>query len=266
MASFIVKDKVGRVYPARSKRLAPDFFFQEQIYRADGETIRLPAGEFTITCGRGPEYIPETRAVSIRPSAAPSVRLSAAAMDRSARARVVLGRPSHPCRRVFSLRESDGRGAPGRHDASCAGRSTQRRCGAELGPELLSPAAVLREQGQQGFDGSTLLRYDLEVSGFPSSHCGHLVLLRLREQDYPGHPSDRGLADLGSADPEMGEGAGRGRRLRPLRIRAAGADSRPAELRDAAVQRHRRERIHRGRHPRCRGFHLGRRHAVRLRN
>ena len=32
---------------------------------------------------------------------------------------------------------------------------------------------------------STLLRYDLEVSGFPSSHCGHLVLLRLREQDYP---------------------------------------------------------------------------------
>jgi hypothetical protein len=32
---------------------------------------------------------------------------------------------------------------------------------------------------------STLLRYDLEVSGFPSSHCGHLVLLRLRQQDYP---------------------------------------------------------------------------------
>src|SRR5439155_12117944 len=32
----------------------------------------------------------------------------------------------------------------------------------------------------------TLLRYDLEVSGFPSSHCGHLVLLRLRDQDYPG--------------------------------------------------------------------------------
>jgi hypothetical protein len=32
---------------------------------------------------------------------------------------------------------------------------------------------------------SNLLRYDLEVSGFPSSHCGHLVLLRLRNQDYP---------------------------------------------------------------------------------
>ena len=30
------------------------------------------------------------------------------------------------------------------------------------------------------------MRYDLEVSGFPSSHAGHLVLLGLRDQDYPG--------------------------------------------------------------------------------
>ena len=32
----------------------------------------------------------------------------------------------------------------------------------------------------------SLLHYDLEVSGFPSSHAGHLVLLGLAEQDYPG--------------------------------------------------------------------------------
>lgn len=31
-----------------------------------------------------------------------------------------------------------------------------------------------------------MLRYDLEVSGFPSSHCGRLVLLRLWTMDYPG--------------------------------------------------------------------------------
>src|SRR5205085_1509434 len=30
-----------------------------------------------------------------------------------------------------------------------------------------------------------LMHYDLEVSGFPSSHAGHLVLLSLRDQDYP---------------------------------------------------------------------------------
>ena len=30
-----------------------------------------------------------------------------------------------------------------------------------------------------------IMRYDLEISGFPSSHAGHLVLLRLKDQDYP---------------------------------------------------------------------------------
>jgi hypothetical protein len=30
-----------------------------------------------------------------------------------------------------------------------------------------------------------LVRYDVEVSGFPSSHCGHLVLLRLKQDRYP---------------------------------------------------------------------------------
>src|SRR5437667_10635729 len=30
------------------------------------------------------------------------------------------------------------------------------------------------------------MRYDVEVSGFPSSHSGHIVLLRLKEEDYPG--------------------------------------------------------------------------------
>jgi hypothetical protein len=30
-----------------------------------------------------------------------------------------------------------------------------------------------------------LMRYDVEVSGFPSSHSGHLCLLRLKEDDFP---------------------------------------------------------------------------------
>ena len=47
---------------------------------------------------------------------------------------------------------------------------------------------------KQNFEGKTsalskkdyLMRYDVEVSGFPSSHGGHLCLLRLKEDDYPG--------------------------------------------------------------------------------
>jgi len=34
--------------------------------------------------------------------------------------------------------------------------------------------------------GTRLMHYDLEISGFPSSHAGHLVLLGLKDQDYPG--------------------------------------------------------------------------------
>jgi len=39
---------------------------------------------------------------------------------------------------------------------------------------------------------SHLMRYDVEISGFASSHAGHLCLLRLTEDDYPGtaHPDD----------------------------------------------------------------------------
>jgi hypothetical protein len=33
---------------------------------------------------------------------------------------------------------------------------------------------------------NNIMRYDVEVSGFPSSHAGHIVLLRLKEDDYPG--------------------------------------------------------------------------------
>jgi hypothetical protein len=34
-------------------------------------------------------------------------------------------------------------------------------------------------------DKQNLLRYDIEVSGFPSSHAGHICLLNLKEDDYP---------------------------------------------------------------------------------
>ena len=37
----------------------------------------------------------------------------------------------------------------------------------------------------------SLLHYDVEVSGFPSSHAGHVVLLGLKDQDYPGIAGSR---------------------------------------------------------------------------
>ena len=43
-AAFVVRDEHGRVYPNPAKRLAPDFFFHNQVYRADGESLHLPPG------------------------------------------------------------------------------------------------------------------------------------------------------------------------------------------------------------------------------
>ena len=185
MASFVVKDHVGRVYPARSKRLAPDFFFHEQIYRADGETIRLPAGEFTITCGRGPEYVPETRTVSIERSAG-------TAFDFQLRRWI-----DPPARGWYSGDHHIHAAGCSHYESPTEGVRPEDMMRHVLG-EALSVGAVLNwgpsyYHQRQFFESkenrlstsSTLLRYDLEVSGFPSSHCGHLVLLRLREQDYP---------------------------------------------------------------------------------
>src|SRR5436853_541233 len=54
--SAMCRDARGRVYPARSRRLAPDFFFHDQIYRQNGEEILLPAGQYHVSYTRGPEY------------------------------------------------------------------------------------------------------------------------------------------------------------------------------------------------------------------
>ena len=64
-ATFLIRDKAMRVHPSQAKRVAPDFWFHPQIYRADGETVRLPAGQYTIEFSRGPESIAETRNVTV---------------------------------------------------------------------------------------------------------------------------------------------------------------------------------------------------------
>src|SRR5207244_11088769 len=61
MASFIIKDRLQRIYPLPAKRLAPDFFFQPQVYRADGESVQLPNGYYTFEYTGGPEYLTRTR-------------------------------------------------------------------------------------------------------------------------------------------------------------------------------------------------------------
>src|SRR5262245_24341582 len=56
VAHFAFTDRTGHVYPPQPKRVAPDLFFQNQIYPADGGIVLLPPGPVRVSYGRGPEY------------------------------------------------------------------------------------------------------------------------------------------------------------------------------------------------------------------
>src|SRR6185295_755297 len=64
-ASFVIRDAKRRVYPSQAKRLAPDFPFHPQVYRGDGETLKLPDGDYTVEFSRGPESIPQTQNLKV---------------------------------------------------------------------------------------------------------------------------------------------------------------------------------------------------------
>lgn len=187
-------DRQGHVFPPQAKRVAPDLFFQKQIYRADGEIVLLPPGEFTMYYGRGPEYlwVRDTLSVDERESASPEIS-------------VKLQRWIHPAARGYYS---------GDHHIHASG------CAHYTLPTIgVDPPDMFRQvQGEglnvgsvltwgPGFDHQqhffapksnpiskpfSLIKYDIEVSGFGSAALGHLVLLNLREQIYPGAEGSNG--------------------------------------------------------------------------
>ncbi len=71
ICSLLVRDLQGRVYPNPSRRLAPDFFFHEQVYRADGEALELAPGRYRVTAYRGPEYHEQVHDIEVQADAPP---------------------------------------------------------------------------------------------------------------------------------------------------------------------------------------------------
>ena len=183
---FVFRDDRGRVYPSRARRLEPDFFFHDQIYRHDGEKISLPPGKYNVSFSRGPEYFVQTKSIDVKAVAQQT--------------------ETFPLKRWIHMASEDWfSGDHHIHAAGCAHYEAPTQ-GVEphammrhiLGEDLnvgcvLSWGPCWYHQ-KQFFDGTVhnlstpdyLMRYDVEVSGFPSSHCGHLCLLRLKEDDYPG--------------------------------------------------------------------------------
>ena len=185
IASFLFRDAQKRVYPSPTRRLAPDFYFHPQIYRHAGETVNVPPGEYDVEWTRGPEYVTQSRKITV-----PDAKTHSESF--------VLKRWAHLAKRNWFS---------GDHHVHAAG------CGHYESPtQGVTPADMMRQiigedldigcvlswgpcwYAQKAyFDGKVsdlstpenLMRYDVEVSGFPSSHTGHLCLLRLKEDDYP---------------------------------------------------------------------------------
>lgn len=185
-AAFTFRDHLGRVYPNPARRLAPDFFFHHQVYRADGEVVDLPPGQYNVTVTRGPEYKVLRRQITV-----PEAKEHEETFE--------LERWIHVARRGWYS---------GDHHVHAAGCAHYDSPTEGVGPEDMM-RHLLGEDVNVGcvlswgpcwytqkkfFDGKTsalstdeyLMRYDVEVSGFPSSHAGHLCLLNLSEDDYPG--------------------------------------------------------------------------------
>lgn len=185
IARLEFRDSANRVYPMQAKRVAPDFFFQSHVYRIDGESILLPPGAFDVQYSRGPEYHVRHAVVKIEEARNNTLEIK--------------------LERWFNARDHGF--FSGDHHIHAAG------CAHYTHPtEGVSPADMFRQvQGeglnvgcvltwgpcfeyQRQFFGTepnmfgtedTLLKYDLEISGFGSQALGHVCLLNLKNQTYP---------------------------------------------------------------------------------
>ncbi len=186
-AALVVRDAQRRVYPNPARRLAPDFFFHSQVYRADGESLHLPPGDYTATVSRGPEYLSETHRFTVPVGKAKHTQSFQLTRWIEAKKRGWYSGDHHVhaagCAHYDSPTEGVGPADMMRH---ILGEDLNVGCVLSWGPCWYSQ--------KEHFEGKTsalsqrdyLMRYDIEVSGFPSSHGGHLCLLRLKEDDYPG--------------------------------------------------------------------------------
>ncbi len=196
MGCFEITDAAGRVYPPQTKRLAPDFFFQRQIYRADGETVRLPAGKYSVVCSRGPEAVPETHNLVVKDQPVTLEYRVKRWIDPSRRGYWSGDHHIHAAGCAHYESPTQGVAPPDmlRH---CMGEDLKVGCCLTWGPCFDFQKRFFTGELDANSKYPYLIRYDVEVSGFGSHASGHLNLLRLQEQIPPGGDSKEHWPTLG---------------------------------------------------------------------
>ncbi|KQS25315.1 CehA/McbA family metallohydrolase [Dyadobacter sp. Leaf189] len=199
MASFLITDskaksggRFKRYYPLPSRRVTafdeyPDFFFQPQIYRKDGEHVWLPAGSYKITYSRGPEYVPQTKEITV-PGNADSVSVGFELKRWIQLSKLGWYSADHHIHAAgCSHYDSPTEGVdPADMFRQALGENLDMAANLAWGPSWYRQKTFFTGKDHALSTRQNIMRNDVEVSGFPSSHAGHIVLLRIKEDDYPG--------------------------------------------------------------------------------
>jgi hypothetical protein len=194
--AFLIRDQLQRVYPSTAKRLAPDFGFQLQVYRADGDKIRLPEGDYTFTFSRGPESVPQKREVHIDSKTHELAFQVERWIDPAQLGWWSGDHHIHAAGCAHYTNPTEGVLAQDmmRH---CLGEDLKVGCNLTWGPCFDYQKQFFTGHEDKVSQFPYILRYDIEVSGFGSHRSGHLCLLRLRDQMYPGGTSKDHWPTLG---------------------------------------------------------------------
>ena len=185
IARIEIRDASGRVYPNQPKRRAPDLFFQPQIYRRDGEFVYLAPGQYSIRYCRGPEYRLLQKELTVKPQEVNEWKLS---LERwiqpeqfgfySGDHHIHAAGCSHYTAPTQGMKPTD-------MYRQVTGEGLNVGCILTWGPCFEHQRNYFDPQASHFENRETIVKYDIEVSGFGSQALGHVCLLNLSDQTYP---------------------------------------------------------------------------------
>lgn len=186
MARLEFRDEHARVYPLQAKREAPDFFFQPQVYRGDGEVVLLPPGRFSVQSSRGPEYRLQNATVTVSQEQSNELTLQLDRWFDAAEYGFYSGdHHIHAAGCAHYTHPTEGV-SPSDMFRQVQGEGLNVGCVLTWGPCFEHQRMFFDSEANFFGTENTLLKYDLEISGFGSAALGHVCLLNLRDQSYPG--------------------------------------------------------------------------------